>query len=178
MQSVEPPLPVSIVSTPVPAIPVPISEVPMVTSPSPTVSEPSLPAAVSSAVVPVTLPELIFHQSSSVVEPSSIVSVSSTSDAQPECRRSTRVRTPAVPGAHRSYLTVADDVDSDKWTSVGGNNKINTFIRRQFPSSNDDSSCESSESILSYTIPTETVHDMTISDAISYLSTIQLKSHS
>ena len=143
-----------------------------------------LPFDQSLSSPPVLLPPSVAASSLSinpvVLETLPVLSVSSVSSnlVPPELRRSTRIRTPAVPGAHRSYISnIEPDIVPDNWTPVARTNKLNHFIRR--------TPCLSGTSMainmtisedFSYTIPTETVHDMTVSDAISYLSNIQLKS--
>ena len=96
----------------------------------------------------------------------------------PELRRSTRPKIPSVPGAHRSYVgsTTSSIIDSSNWTPVGGSAKSNALIRRNQLSYHD--STITSNGLPTITIATETVHDMTVQDAISYLSNINITSHS
>ena len=116
---------------------------------------------VSAAVAP---PLLV---SQNFVEP-----VPVTTAPVPDLRRSSRLRTAAIPGAHRSYVgsTALSVSDPSMWTSVAGNKKTNAFLRRQ-PCS---SSALSPPLLVSgdFTVATHTVNDMTIYDAISYLSSM------
>ena len=131
------------------------------------VSSPSSVDTSSLSIIPVVL---------DTVPVLSVSSVGSNFVTPDLLRRSTRIRTPAIPGAHRSYLStnVTDNV-SGKWTPVSRNTKLNNFIRRT-PCLSGTSMDTTISKDSSYTIPTETVHDMTVSDAITYLSNIQLKS--
>ena len=81
------------------------------------VSEDPVPAAVA--------PPLLVSQT--FVEP-----VPVTTAPVPDLRRSSRLRTAAIPGAHRSYVgsTALPVSDPSMWTSVAGNKKTNAFIRR------------------------------------------------
>ena len=103
-----------------------------------------------------------------------VISLESSASSPELLRRSTRLRHPAVPGAHRSYIGTSNVVIPDDWISVGSNNKSTKLLRHH------SLVLPALPSITSSTVPTETVHDLTITDAIAYLSKhpLQLSSSS
>ena len=148
-------------------LPSPLQSVPFTTSDlSPSAPSVSLPSTVVPFLMPVA--------SSSNSDPSSAALPcvpSSSAESIVEPRRSTRLRTPAIPGAHRSYVSHSTPLPDNAWNYVGANSKSTARLRHSpMPTI--------PVSVISHTIPTETIHDMTIHDAVSYLSTMQLKLNS
>ena len=83
-------------------------------------------------------------------------------------RRSERIRTPAVPGAHRSYIgkAVINQIDNNEWIPVAKNNKANKLINRQRN--------HIAENIIidNFIVPTQTIHELSMTDAVSFLADV------
>ena len=148
------------------------------------VSSPVSPARVQSATPPVVLGSpvgaLVMPRLQSHVSPTGTVimpvssppvipvnaSVIPTLPVFTAPRRSGRLLTakPAVPGAHRSYLSTSttDHIKAAQWTQVGKSKKSSKSIPAVVVTDTDDNE--------SFTIPTEQAGELTITDAISYLS--------
>ena len=125
------------------------------------------PAVVaSSAAVSSNPPSASLELSSSV---SPVHVVPPISSAAPVLRRSERLRTPAVPGAHRSYVGQAAVHPSDhlQWTPVVGNKKGNARILRQHVTFNVSEPHSQHSSLL---VHAPLSPDLSMLDAITYLA--------